>query len=51
MVIPFVSVTWELSVRGGFVSFYFPYVDALVTNFYLKPFMTLAHVSDLESTF
>lgn len=48
MVISFVSVTWELSVRGGSVPFYFSYVDALVADFYLQPFMTLADVSDLE---
>lgn len=38
----FASGTWELSGRGG------SYVDALVTDFHLKPFMTLADVSDLE---
>lgn len=31
--------------RGAFC---LSYVDALVTDFYLKPFMTLADVSDLE---
>lgn len=48
MVMSFASGTWELSGRGGFVPFYVSYVDALVTDFYLKPFMTPADVSDLE---
>ena len=47
MLIPFVLVTWELSVRGGFVPLCF-YVDPLVACVYLKPFMTLPDVSDLE---
>lgn len=34
--------------RGGFVSFYFSYENPLVADFYLKPFMTPADVSDLE---
>lgn len=46
--VSFVSVTWELSGRGGFIPFCVSYVDALVTGFYLKPFMTPADVSDLE---
>lgn len=40
-------VTWELSLRGGFLAFYF-YVNSLVAEFYLKPFMTPADGSDLE---
>ena len=48
MVISFVSVTWELFREGGFIPFYFSYMDALVSDFYLKPLMTLADVSDLE---
>lgn len=48
MVIFFVSVTWELSVRGCFVPFYFCYVDPLVAGVYLKPFIALPDVSDLE---
>lgn len=34
--------------RGGFVSFSFSCENPLVADFYLKPFMILADVSDLE---
>jgi hypothetical protein len=47
VVVAFSSLTWELLRRGVFISSYVS-VNPLVTDFYLKPFMTLTDVSDLE---